>query len=151
MSDTPSGTRPHLLSHVSVGVSDLGRATRFYDAVMATLGARRVMEHGEGVAYGHDYPTFWARKPHDGREPRAGNGVHVCFNAGSPDAVVAFHRAGLDHGGFDDGAPGRRNHYAPGYYGAFLRDPDGNKVEAMCWIAPDSAISSAPPGPRTGS
>ena len=65
----------------------------------------------------------------------SGAGAHVCFNASDADAVVAFHEAGLAAGGYSDGAPGPRPEYAPGYYAAFLRDPDGNKVEAMCWIA----------------
>lgn len=147
----PTEPRPPLVSHVSVGAADLSRASVFYDAVMATLGARRVMEHRAGVAWGRAFPEFWASRPHDGGQARAGNGAHVCFNAGSPEAVAAFHAAGLAAGGFDEGAPGRRPQYAPGYYAAFLRDPDGNKIEAMCWIAPDTAIASAPPGPRTGS
>lgn len=133
---TPSETRPPLVSHVSVGVTDLSRAGAFYDAVMATLGARRIMEHGVGIGYGRAFPEFWAARPHDGNSADAGNGTHICFNADGPDAVAAFHAAGLASGGLDDGAPGPRPEYAPGYYAAFLRDPDGNKVEAMCWNAP---------------
>ena len=68
----------------------------------------------------------------------------------SPEIVTRFHAAGLAAGGFDDGAPGRRPHYAPGYFAAFLRDPDGNKIEAMCWIEADTEVSAAT-GPRTGS
>lgn len=130
----PAVTRSPLVSHVSVGVSDLSRAARFYDAVLAPLGARRVMEHGRGVAWGHAFPEFWASLPHDGRDAASGNGVHVCLNADSPEAVARFHAAGLATGGFDEGAPGFRPEYAPGYYAAFLRDPDGNKIEALCWI-----------------
>ncbi len=148
---SPSDTRKALVSHVSVGVADLSRAGVFYDAVLGALGVRRVMEHGAGVAWGRTFPEFWATLPHDKRDPRPGNGAHICFNAASPHAVTAFHAAGLAAGGFDEGAPGRRPQYAPGYYAAFLRDPDGNKVEAVCWIDSDSAVPSAPPGPRTGS
>lgn len=126
-------TRPPLVSHVSVGVTDVARAGVFYDAVMATLGARRIMAHAVGIGYGRDFPEFWAARPHDGQLAQAGNGAHVCFNADGPDAVDAFHAAGLEAGGHDDGRPGPRPEYAPGYYAAFLRDPDGNKVEAMCW------------------
>ncbi|MNJ51142.1 Glyoxalase-like domain protein [compost metagenome] len=130
----PAETRSPLVSHVSVGASDLSRAARFYDAVLAPLGARRVMEHGRGVAWGRAFPEFWANLPHDGRDAASGNGVHICLNADSPEAVARFHAAGLATGGFDEGAPGFRPEYAPGYYAAFLRDPDGNKIEALCWV-----------------
>jgi catechol 2,3-dioxygenase-like lactoylglutathione lyase family enzyme len=136
---TPSETRPPLVSHVSVGVTDLSRAGVFYDAVMATLGARRILEHGVGIGYGRAFPEFWAAQPHDGKRAVPGNGAHICFNAPDPAVVTAFHAAGLSAGGLDDGAPGPRPEYAPGYYAAFLRDPDGNKVEAMCWVAPPAA------------
>lgn len=136
----PSGTRPPLVSRVSVGVTDLHRAGLFYDAVLAVVGARRIMEHGAGIGYGRAFTRFWASVPRDSRGgPVAGAGSHVCFNAADPEAVVAFHDAGLAVGGYSDGAPGPRPEYAPGYYAAFLRDPDGNKVEAMCWIAPPAA------------
>lgn len=138
MTDAP-GTRPPLVSHVSVGVTDIARAAAFYDAVMATLGARRIMEHEVGIGYGRAFPEFWASRPHDRGAAAAGNGTHICFNAADAQAVAAFHAAGLGAGGVDDGAPGPRPEYAPGYYAAFLRDPDGNKVEAMCWIAPPPA------------
>ncbi|CAN5379394.1 VOC family protein [soil metagenome] len=131
----PTGTRP-LVSHVSVGVADVARAGVFYDAVMSTLGAHRVMEHPSGIGYGRTFPEFWASKPHDGGLPNVGNGTHVCFTADSIATIDAFHAAGLAHGGSDDGAPGFRPQYAPGYYAAFLLDPDGNKVEALCWAAP---------------
>lgn len=136
-----SETRPPLVSHVSVGVTDLHRAGVFYDAVLAVVGARRLIERGNGVGYGRTFPEFWITLPRDSRVAAvAGPGAHVCFNAADPPAVAAFHEAGLAAGGFNDGAPGPRPEYAPGYYAAFLRDPDGNKVEAMCWIArPDPA------------
>ena len=136
---TPTETRPPLVSHVSVGVTDLQRAGAFYDAVMATIGARRIMEHGVGIGYGRSFPEFWAARPHDGESAAVGNGTHICFNASDAEAVAAFHAAGLAAGGSDDGAPGPRPEYAPGYHAAFLRDPDGNKVEAMCWIARPAA------------
>ena len=134
-----AGTRPPLVSQVSVGVTDLSRAGVFYDAVMTVLGARRILEHGVGIGYGRAFPVFWAAQPHDGKRALPGNGAHICFNAADPETVVAFHEAGLAAGGLDDGRPGPRPEYAPGYYAAFLRDPDGNKVEAMCWIASSAA------------
>ncbi len=133
------GTRPPLVSHVSVGVTDLSRAGVFYDAVMATLGARRILEHGLSIGFGRTFPVFWVAQPHDGKRASPGNGAHTCFNAADPEAVVAFYEAGLAAGGLEDGRPGPRPEYAPGYYAAFLRDPDGNKVEAMCWTTPPTA------------
>ncbi|MBU1383447.1 MAG: VOC family protein [Alphaproteobacteria bacterium] len=129
-----SETRPPLVSHVSVGVTDVSRAGAFYDAVLSVLGARRIMEHAVGIGYGRTFPEFWATLPHDGQTAAPGNGTHICFNAPDAATVEAFHAAGLAAGGADDGAPGPRPEYAPGYFAAFLLDPDGNKVEAMCWI-----------------
>ena len=130
----PSETRPPLVSHVSVGVTDLSRAGVFYDAVMAVLGARRILEHGVGIGYGRNDPEFWVAQPQDGKRAVPGNGSHTCFSAPDPETVVAFFEAGLAAGGLDDGRPGPRPEYAPGYYAAFLRDPDGNRIEAMCRI-----------------
>ncbi|MFZ4688697.1 MAG: VOC family protein [Polymorphobacter sp.] len=124
---------PSLMSHVSIGVADLARATAFYDAVLAPLGARRILDEGFAVAYGRQFPEFWVGPPHDGGAPTPGNGVHFAFFASSRDEVHAFHAAALAAGGTDDGPPGPRPHYDAEFYGAFIRDPDGNKVEAMFW------------------
>lgn len=121
---------PSILHHVSVGTDDLERASAFYDAVMPHLGASRLMSFPFAVAYGKEFPEFWIGKPLDERNATAGNGTHVCFIAPSREAVGAFHAAGLAAGGVDEGAAGPRPDYGPGYYGAFLRDPDGHKVEA---------------------
>ena len=121
---------PSILHHVSVGTDDLERACAFYDAVMPHLGARRVMSFPFAVAYGKEFPEFWIGKPLDRGNATAGNGTHVCFIAPSREAVHAFHAAGLEAGGADEGVPGPRPDYGPEYYGAFLGDPDGHKVEA---------------------
>ena len=122
-----------MLHHVSIGVGDIALATAFYDAAMAPLGMERTLEFGNvAVAYGtKGRAELWVQLPHDGQPANAGNGVHVCFTAPSKEAVHAFHEAGLGAGGTDDGAPGLRPQYSPDYYGAFLRDPDGNKIEAV--------------------
>ena len=130
-------TRPPLVSHVSVGVTDLARAGVFYDAVFDALSIGRVMEHPMGVAYGRAFPEFWASVPQDHGAASAGKGAHVCFAAPDRQAVDRFHAQGLAAGGHDAGAPGFRPEYAPGYYAAFLRDPDGNKIEAMTWVRAD--------------
>ena len=127
---------PSILHHVSLGADDIERAGAFYDAVMTPLGARRIMEFPFAVAYGKQFPEFWIGKPLARGNAGAGNGTHVCFIAPSREAVDAFHAAGLDAGGTDEGAPGPRPVYGPGYYGCFLRDPDGHKIEAA--IVPDT-------------
>lgn len=121
-----------MLHHVSLGVSDVERAARFYDAVLAALGYKRVMEFMPyAVAYGESAPELWVGTPHNQLAPTVGNGVHIALAAKNKDAVHAFHQAALDAGGVDDGAPGPRPEYSASYYGAFVRDPDGNKLEAM--------------------
>lgn len=122
----------NMLSHVSVGVRDSAAARRFYDAVLGALGYGVVMDAGvHGVAYGARHPEFWIGQPLDGQPPSAGNGAHFSFLAPDRASVDAFHAAALAAGGTCEGAPGERPHYDAGYYGAFVRDPDGNKIEAM--------------------
>lgn len=120
------------LSHVSIGANDLPRMLAFYDAVLAPLGIVRVAVEDEGaaVAYGRQHPEFWVQRPHDGGAASPGNGVHVGFMAADRAQVDAFHAAGLRAGAACEGPPGARPHYGAGYYGAFLRDPEGNKIEA---------------------
>ena len=124
---------PSILSHVSIGTSDFDRATRFYDTLLATLGCRRIMEHPGAVAYGRVYPEFWVQTPIDGKAASIGNGTHFGFFAASKAEVDAFHAAGVAAGATDDGAPGPRADYGAPYYGCFLRDPDGHKIEATFW------------------
>lgn len=118
-----------MFNHVSVGTRDLEAACRFYDAVLGALGYRRTMSEPFGCAWGVEWPEFWVTTPAEG-EATAGNGVHVALIAGSRDAVDAFHAAALASGGSDAGAPGLRD-YTEDYYAAFVRDPDGNKIEAV--------------------
>ena len=121
------------LSHVSVGVTDIPRARRFYDAVLATLAIRMMVEF-EGAGYGREFPEFWIGHPHDGKPASPGNGMHICFNAESKEQVNAFHAKALELGGTDEGAAGLRPEYMPNYYAAFVRDPDGNKIEAVALV-----------------
>jgi catechol 2,3-dioxygenase-like lactoylglutathione lyase family enzyme len=124
---------PSLMSHVSIGTAQFERAVEFYDAVLATLGAKRLMEHPGAAAYGKHYPEFWVQTPIDGRPPSVGNGTHVGFLAESKAQVDAFYQAALDAGARPDGAPGPRPHYGAPYYGCFVRDQDGHKIEAAFW------------------
>ena len=133
-----------MLHHVSIGVADVARAAQFYDRVLPELGYKRVMEVlPYGIAYGDKLPAFWIGLPHDQRAPSVGNGVHIAFNATSEEMIRAFHRAALDSGGSDDGAPGPRPDYGPDYFGAFVRDLDGNKIEAVLVRLPAAAKKKA--------
>ena len=129
-----------MLHHVSVGVANVESALRFYDPVLAALGYKRVMEFLPfAVAYGESAPMFWVQLPHDQERATVGNGVHIGFVATSQDAIVAFHAAALAAGGKDEGAPGPRPDYGPEYWGAFVRDLDGNKLEAVLTPRPAAA------------
>jgi catechol 2,3-dioxygenase-like lactoylglutathione lyase family enzyme len=120
-----------MLHHLSFGVRDLARASTFYDAVLDALGFRRVFADDTFVGYGLvDGEDMFALKRRTGTAA-PGAGCHLAFAAPSRAAVDAFHRAGLQHGGRDDGAPGLRAHYGANYYAAFLIDPDGYRIEAV--------------------
>ena len=119
-----------MLDHVGLNVSDYERSHRFYEAALAPLGWKVVMggPDWEGEGYGEDdKPVFWIMR----RDP-VGSGAHIAFHAPSRDLVDAFHAAALEAGGTDNGGPGVREQYHPTYYGAFVLDPDGNNVEAVC-------------------
>lgn len=117
-----------MIDHVGFEVSDLERSGRFYDAVFGALGARRVLESDQSVAYGINAPTVWIVVR--GRPPATGYG-HLALTASGKAAVDAAHAAGLVNGGRDDGPPGRRPQYGPRCYAAYLRDPDGLRVEVV--------------------
>lgn len=120
-----------MLGHLSLGVSDLARATAFYDAILAALGYVRVWTGERGVGYGEpgqgDKLNLFQSEAV--RPPAVG--FHLAFNAPSLPAVDAFHAAALSAGASDSGAPGLRPHYGPAYYAAFVVDPDGYKLEAV--------------------
>ncbi len=117
-----------MIDHVGFEVSELERYARFYDAVFYALGARRVFESPQAIAYGINGPEVWIVVR--GRAPAPGYG-HVAIGASGKAAVDAAHAAGLEHGGRDDGPPGPRPNYGSGYYAAYLRDPDGLRVEVV--------------------
>jgi predicted lactoylglutathione lyase len=95
------------------------------------------MEHAGAVAYGKLFPEFWVGRPLDGGAAHCGNGIHFSFTADSKEQVDLFYQTALQAGGRDNGAPGPRPHYGEPYYGCFLFDPDGNKIEANFWDAPE--------------
>ncbi|HXC56611.1 MAG TPA: VOC family protein [Rhizomicrobium sp.] len=126
-----------MLHHVSVGVGDVARAAKFYDAVLATLGFRRVADYSpHAIGYGTDRPEFWIGPPHDGKAMSIGNGTHLGFVARSKAQVQKFHAVALAQGGSNNGEPGPRPDYGPDYYGAFVYDLDGNKIEAALLATP---------------
>ncbi|MEM7461077.1 MAG: VOC family protein [Pseudomonadota bacterium] len=143
-----SDENPSIMSHVSVGTNDFEKAIKFYDDVLATVGATRVLDLSEfrAVAYGKKFPEFWVNEPYDGDKAQAGNGAHFAFMAPSKDAVHAFWEKAIELGAVPDGEPGGRPQYGEAYYGCFVRDLDGNKIEAMYWdmsLAPDPVSGHA--------
>ncbi len=127
-----------MFSHFTVGCRDLDRATAFYDAVLTPLGLARRPVTPDGapaaacwILPGLPLPRFYVYMPFDRNPASAGNGCMVAFLAPAPAAVDAAYAAGLAALGSDEGAPGPRPHYGEGYYGAYLRDPDGNKVHIV--------------------
>ncbi|MBI1362136.1 MAG: VOC family protein [Alphaproteobacteria bacterium] len=127
-----------MIDHTGIGVADVARSARFYDAALAALGLRRVMQlpaesGADAIGYGETYPVFWIDRfhPHGVKQ-------HTAFAARSRAAVDAFHAAALRAGGADNGPPGLRDTatgYPPNYYAAFVIDPDGNNMEAVCRTA----------------
>jgi catechol 2,3-dioxygenase-like lactoylglutathione lyase family enzyme len=139
-----------MLHHVSVGVRDVAKSAAFYDKVLKPLGYKRVMEVlPYGIGYGAQHPEFWVQLPAEQKAPSVGNGVHISFAAPSKAAVKAFHTAALSNGGKDEGAPGPRPDYGPDYYGAFCRDVDGNKIEAVLVSAPAAKKAAKKPAKKT--
>ncbi len=123
-----------MFSHLTIGSNDMSRAQAFYDAVLKTLGHEPLhVYEGEAVAYGKpDDMAIWVMVPLDGKPATVGNGITVGLLAPNRSAGDAFHAAALANGGSDEGAPGLRPHYHEHYYGAYVRDPDGNKLCAAC-------------------
>ncbi len=125
-----------MFSHITLGINDFAAAEPFYDSIMETLNISPFFSHGSGKAYGTATgPKLFIGPAFDGAPAKAGNGNHAAFLAPSRAAVDAFHAAALAHGGTDEGAPGLRPHYHPNYYGAYVRDPEGNKLQAVCHSA----------------
>jgi catechol 2,3-dioxygenase-like lactoylglutathione lyase family enzyme len=123
-----------VIDHLSVGVSDLARAAAFYDAVLSTLGYVRLLTHDRAVGYGppgaRDEAFALLAAGEDARP--LGRGWHVAFRARDRHAVDSFHSTALQAGAVDEGGPGPRPRYGPGYYAAFVRDLDGHRLEAVC-------------------
>lgn len=135
---------PSIMAHVSIGSDQFEKSVVFYDKVLETIGARRIVEpHNGAVAWGKQYPEFWVQKPYNGRKAEIANGVHFAFLAMSPDMVDNFYAAAIAAGAVDDGKPGPRIEYSQAYYGCFVRDLDGHKIEAMYWDFSKAPVTAA--------
>ena len=128
-----------MIDHVSIAVRDLARSAAFYEAVLAPLGHARLVVREHMIGFGKTHSEFWINLRETMAPVAPDVGAHVAFRARSAEAVDAFHAAAMAHGGIDDGGPGRRP-YGAGpniYYAAFVRDPDGNRVEAVTFLPPE--------------
>ena len=122
-----------MFSHVTLGTNDWAAVKPFWAAVMEALSIPVMFEYDGGIAYGEATgPKLFVGPPFDGQPATNGNGTHVAFIADNRAKVDAFHAAAMANGGTDEGPPGPRPHYHKNYYGAYVRDPDGNKLQAVC-------------------
>jgi catechol 2,3-dioxygenase-like lactoylglutathione lyase family enzyme len=121
-----------MIDHVSVGVRDIGKAKKFYDAVLKPLGYICLSAGDTSLGYGKDVVAFWLGVSDSPVPPDPKSGLHFCMTAPTRKTVDAFHKAALAAGGRDNGKPGLRADYGPDYYAAFVIDPDGYRIEAYC-------------------
>ena len=119
-----------MIDHVSIGVRDVAKAKRFYDAALKPLGYECLSASEGSLGYGRDTIAFWVSKAESPVSPDSKSGLHFCFSAPTRRSVSAFHAAALKAGGRDNGKPGLRSDYGPDYYAAFVADPDGYRIEA---------------------
>ena len=127
-----------MFSHVTVGSNDVARTKTFYDGIAKALGLARLADYAEAAGYGRPggRPQLWIVTPLDKQRASVGNGITIGLEAPDRPAVDQAYAAAMSAGGKDEGKPGLRTHYHPSYYGAYVRDPDGNKVCIVCHKAP---------------
>jgi catechol 2,3-dioxygenase-like lactoylglutathione lyase family enzyme len=124
-----------MIDHISIAVRDIKAAESFYSALLAPLGLNKLREWPDAaIGYGKKYPEFWINRRSEMTAVAKDSGVHICLRAPSAEHVNAFHAAALAAGGSSDGAPGLRSEYNDRYYAAFVRDPDGNRIEAVTFV-----------------
>jgi catechol 2,3-dioxygenase-like lactoylglutathione lyase family enzyme len=122
-----------MIDHLGINCSDLERSATFYDAVLGVLGHRRLLDHGVAIGYGTTKPDFWiGRQPEEGLASGPNREIHVAFSADTAEDVRAFFAAAVEQGAEVLHEPRQFPEYHDHYYGAFVRDPDGNNVEACC-------------------
>jgi catechol 2,3-dioxygenase-like lactoylglutathione lyase family enzyme len=124
-----------MIDHISIAVRDLVEGEQFYAAALAPLGLAKLREWpNAAIGFGKKYPEFWINARDAMDRVADDGGVHICLRAPDTAAVDAFYAAALKAGGASDGEPGLRPHYYAGYYAAFIRDPDGNRIEAVTFL-----------------
>lgn len=123
-----------MIDHVSVSVSDLDRSAAFYEAVLGAIGYAKLETRAATIAFGRKYSEFWINHRSWMKPVEEDSGAHIALRAASPEMVDAFHAAALATGGSSDGDPGLRPQHGEGYYAAFIRDPDGNRIEAVTFV-----------------
>ena len=121
-----------MLNHVSIGVRDIARTKRFYDAALKPLGYSVLSDSATSLGYGKDAVALWILAADKPVPADTASGLHFCFDAPSRKSVAAFHAGALGAGGQDNGKPGLRADYGANYYAAFVVDPDGYRIEAYC-------------------
>lgn len=136
-----------MIDHVSIPVRDLKAAAAFYHVLLAPLGMRPLRQAEGAVGFGKTYPEFWLNARAGLAPPPSDSGAHVCLRAPDAQAVDAFHAAAVAAGAASDGLPGKRPEYSPRYYAAFIRDRDGNRIEAVTFLREESAPPDAPKDP----
>jgi len=124
-----------MIDHVSIAVRDLAGSARFYAAVLATLGYEKLADRPATIGFGKKYPEFWLNERRNMTPIDPDSGMHICLRAPDVATVQAFHAAAIEAGGTCDGAPGPRSGQIGGYYAAFIRDPEGNRIEAAIFTA----------------
>jgi catechol 2,3-dioxygenase-like lactoylglutathione lyase family enzyme len=124
-----------MIDHVSIAVSDLGRSAAFYERLLAPLGYAKLVDRPASAGFGKKYPELWLNLRADMGAAPTNPGAHVALRAANEDAVRSFHAAALAGGGASDGKPGPRQAAMTTYFGAFVLDPDGNKLEAVSFPA----------------
>jgi len=123
-----------MIDHVSIAVRDLDRAARFYQAVLGAIGYEKLVVRPRTIGFGKAYPEFWLNLRATMAPVEADGGTHVALRVRTIELVDAFHAAALAAGSTSDGAPGLRPQHGEGYYAAFIRDPDGNLIEAVTFL-----------------
>ena len=123
-----------MIDHISLAVRDLERSARFYQAVLGAIGYEKLVVRPRTIGFGKRYPEFWLNLRATLTPVDAESGAHAALRVRTTELVDAFHAAALAAGGSSDGAPGLRPQHGEGYYAAFIRDPDGNRVEAVTFL-----------------
>ena len=124
-----------MIDHISIGVSDLERSAHFYELALAPLGLLRLVTRPRTVGFGKSYPEFWINLRTGMSQVSPESGCHICLRARSTGEVDAFHAAALEAGASSESAPGLRPHDRVRYYAAFIRDLDGNRIEAVTFMS----------------